>query len=82
MHYVITVGGHPDDHWSAWFDGLTITNLAGGEAVLEGYLVDQAALYGVLVKVCNLGLPLLALKRVGGDGEAGSRDAPARRGPG
>ncbi len=70
MRYQIRVQGHFDDAWSAWFDGLTITNLAGGEAVLEGYLVDQAALYGVLVKVCNLGLPLLALQRVDADGEA------------
>ena len=64
MRYQIRVQGHLDDAWSAWFEGLTITNLDGGEAVLEGCLVDQPALYGVLVKVCNLGLPLLALQRV------------------
>ncbi len=38
--------------------------------MLEGWLVDQAALYGVLTKVCNLGLPLLALTPVDSDGEA------------
>ena len=70
MRYRIRVQGHLDDDWSAWFDGLTITNLDGGEAVLEGSLIDQPALYGVLVKVCNLGLPLLALQRVDADGEA------------
>ena len=70
MRYQIRVQGHLDDQWSAWFEGLTITNLDGGEAVLEGSLVDQPALYGILVKVCNLGLPLLALQRVDADGEA------------
>jgi hypothetical protein len=70
MRYQIRVQGHLDDAWSSWFEGLTITNLDGGEAVLEGCLVDQPALYGVLVKVCNLGLPLLALQRVDADGGA------------
>lgn len=70
MRYQIRVQGQFDDAWSAWFDGLTITNLASGEAVLEGCLADQAALHGVLVKVRNLGLPLLALTRVDSGGEA------------
>ncbi len=72
MRYQIRIQGHLDDAWSAWFEGLTITNLDGGEAVLEGCLVDQPALYGVLVKVCKLGLPLLALQRVDATGEAGT----------
>ncbi len=62
MHYVITVRGHLDQHWSAWFDGLTITNGANGEAVLAGPLVDQTALHGVLVKIRDLGLPLVSLQ--------------------
>ncbi len=59
--YVITVKGHLDDHWSAWFEGLTITNGANGEAMLTGLIVDQAALHGVLVKIRDLGLPLIAV---------------------
>jgi hypothetical protein len=59
--YVITVKGHLDDHWSAWFEGLTITNGANGEAMLAGLIVDQAALHGVLVKIRDLGLPLIAV---------------------
>ena len=61
MHYVITVRGHLDDHWPAWFDGLTITNGANGEALLAGPVVDQAALHGLLVKIRDLGLPLIAV---------------------
>jgi hypothetical protein len=59
--YHITVAGHLPTPWSAWFDGLTITNHADGTAVLAGQIVDQAALYGVLVKIRDLGLPLVAV---------------------
>ncbi len=59
--YNIRVKGHLDGRWSEWFDGLTITNLENGVAVLSGEIVDQAALHGVLNKVRDLGLPLLAV---------------------
>ena len=60
-HYYIRVKGHLDGHWSAWFDGLTISNETNGETVLHGPLTDQAALHGVLIKIRDLGLPLLAI---------------------
>jgi hypothetical protein len=46
---------------------MTITNEANGEAVLCGPLIDQAALHGVLIKVRDLGLPLLAVSTVATD---------------
>ena len=57
----IRVRGQLDATWSAWFDGLAVTDAADGEAVLIGELPDQAALHGVLIKVRDLGLPLLAV---------------------
>jgi hypothetical protein len=48
MLYQIRVRGHLSDRRAAWFDGLTIENRPGGEAVLSGPLADQAALHGVL----------------------------------
>jgi hypothetical protein len=65
--YQITVKGHLDSQWSAWFDNMLITNEANGEAVLCGPLADQSALYGVLAKMRNLGLPLLAVTLVATD---------------
>ncbi len=59
--YVITIRGHLDHHWSVWFDGLTITNGANGEAMLAGPVRDQAALHGLLAKIRDLGLPLIAV---------------------
>ena len=62
--YQIRVKGHLGQEWSAWFDGLTITNSEEGEAILSGVIVDQAALFGVLLKIRDLGLPLLAINRI------------------
>jgi hypothetical protein len=62
--YHIRVKGHLDDHWSAWFDNMTISNQTNGEAVLAGPLADQAALHGVLIKIRDLGLPLIAVCQV------------------
>ena len=63
--YEIRMKGHLDESWSEWFEGLTITNLESGEAILSGEIVDQAALHGVLSKVRDLNLPLIAVSGVG-----------------
>lgn len=63
-NYQIRVKGHLSQQWSAWFEGLTITNEEHGEAILTGFIADQAALYGVLLKIQNLGVPLLAVNLV------------------
>ena len=59
--YEIRVQGHLGQDWTGWFEGLTITLGDNGETVLTGPLVDQAALFGVLRKVRDLGLPLLSV---------------------
>jgi hypothetical protein len=72
--YVITVSGQLAEHWSAWFEGLTITNTATDEALLAGPVTDQAAPHGLLIKIRDLGLPLLAVQSLA-PGEADSRTA-------
>lgn len=62
--YQIVVKGHLDSEWSDWFEGLTIALLDNGETILSGPVVDQAALHGVLIKIRDLGLPLLSLARI------------------
>ena len=61
--YEIRVQGHLDQRWSTWFDGLTITYEGDDVTVLRGPLVDEAALHGILIKVRDLTLPLLAVSR-------------------
>ena len=62
--YRIVLKGHLDHAWSEWFEGLTITRADSGETILTGPVVDQTALHGVLMKIRDLGLPLLALMRI------------------
>ena len=61
----------PTGDWAAWFEGLTIILGDKGETILTGPVVDQAALHGVLIKIRDLGLPLLALTRL----DPGTADA-------
>jgi hypothetical protein len=62
--YEIRIGGHLDQHWSAWFDGLTLTHEADGTTKLGGFVADQAALHGVLTKIRDLGVVLIAVEAV------------------
>jgi hypothetical protein len=63
--YQIRVAGNLDRKWSDWFDGLTIVPQAGGdETLLTGPIADQAALHGILDKIHDLGLPLLAVQQM------------------
>ena len=62
--YHIRVAGCIDPKWSDWFNGFTITHLEVGESLLCGAVSDQAALYGLLAKISDLGLPLLYLNRL------------------
>ena len=73
MIYQIRLKGHLGQQWTAWFEGLTLTLEANGNTLLAGPVVDQAALYGLLRKVRDLGLPLLAVTRVE-PGQVGTPD--------
>ncbi|MCJ7624686.1 MAG: hypothetical protein MUO76_14385 [Anaerolineaceae bacterium] len=60
--YLIRVIGNLDKKWSDWFDGLKNTAHARDETSLTGVVSDQAALHGLLVKIRDLGLPLLLVE--------------------
>jgi hypothetical protein len=62
--YEILVKGVLDSRWSAWFEGLQVTSDERGQTVIAGLVIDQAALHGLLTKVRDLGLPLLAVRRI------------------
>ena len=60
QRYEIRVEGHLAADWSDWFEGLAVCQDKNGETILSG-LLDQAALHGVLAKVRDLGLTLVAV---------------------
>lgn len=62
--YQIRVQGHLGPQWAEWFDGLTITLDENGDTLFMGPVADQAALYSLLRKVRDLGLPLIAVHRI------------------
>lgn len=62
--YQIRVKGHLGRQWTEWFEGLTITLEEGGDTLLIGTVIDQAALHGLLKKVRDLGMPLLSVNSV------------------
>ena len=75
--YQIRIKGHLGGQWQDWFGGLVITQEDNGETLFTGPVVDQPALHGLLRKVRDLGLPLVAVNRV----EPAQPDAPKEPSP-
>ena len=69
VHYEIRVEGVLDEHWAGWFEDLEVSSEAG-ETILSGPVTDQPALHGVLVKIRDLGMGLISVRRLD-PGEAG-----------
>lgn len=63
--YEIRVEGHLGDSWSPWLGDMAIRREESGQTVLTGPLPDEPALHGVLAKIRDLGLPLIAVQRLG-----------------
>jgi hypothetical protein len=65
--YEVRLTGHLDAHWTAWFDGLTVSHENDGTTAITGEVVDQAALHGLIQRVRDLGLPLVSVRKVDSD---------------
>jgi hypothetical protein len=62
--YEIRIKGHLDKSWADWFDGMTINHQENGITLLEGSLPDQAALHGLLNRLRDLGIQLIAVNQI------------------
>jgi hypothetical protein len=62
--YQIRIKDHLSREWTDWFGGLTITLEENGDTLLTGPVIDQAALYGLLKKVRDLGMSLVSVNPV------------------
>lgn len=65
----IRVEGHLDEHWTEWLEGITLTHTEEGETVLNGTVQDQAALFGLISKLRDLGVKLVSIHFVSIKGE-------------
>jgi len=70
MAYQIRIRGHLGRQWTDWFGGFAITLDPNGDTLLTGRVVDQAALYGLLRTLRDLGIPLISVSLV----ESGAED--------
>jgi hypothetical protein len=61
--YEVRVTGHLDTRWASWFDGFSLAHAGDGTTVLTGFIVDQAALHGVLRRLGDVGLPIVSVTR-------------------
>jgi hypothetical protein len=68
--YAVRVEGLMDAQWSQWLEGMTLTHEEGGVTRLEGPVIDQAALHGLLNKLRDLRLVIITVERLGAVGTA------------
>ncbi len=69
MDYRFCVKGHLAPQWSEWLDGLTINHTSDGMTILRGEVRDQAALYGLIIRIRDMGAEIIALMPEGRDPE-------------
>ncbi len=55
------VKGEINPQWSEWFGGLTISRSDAEVTILAGQVRDEAALYGIISRLRDLGLRLIGL---------------------
>jgi hypothetical protein len=75
-HYRIRIRGHLNPAWATWFDDLTVTQADDGTTTLTGPVVDEAALYGLLNRLRDLGAPLLAVECLTTNGRPAADSRP------
>jgi len=67
--YEIMIQGQLDSLWGQWFEGMTLSNVENGDSgiactLISGQVADQAALHGLLIKIRDLNLKLISVRRV------------------
>ena len=66
MFYEIVISGYIQE---TWFEELTVIKQPDLTTKLQGNLVDQSALYGVLRKINDLGVDLISVNRMDKESE-------------
>lgn len=68
LYEIRVIGRLSAEQWTSWFDDLTVST-TGGESTLRGRVPDHAALYGLLARLRDLAVPLVAVKVLDADAQ-------------
>ena len=61
--FEIRVEGHLNKIHNDDFDGMNISLLPNGQTLISGQALDQAALFGILIRIRDMGIPLVSVTR-------------------
>jgi hypothetical protein len=73
VYYEFCVSGRLSQTGAAWFEGMSLTvneDTTPPQTIIRGYVLDRAALHGLINRIRDLGLTLLSVQRI--DGEPGT----------
>ena len=67
--YEIKVLGQLDSLWEQWFEGMAFSHMENGESgvactLISGPVTDQSTLHGLLIKIRDLNLKLISVRRI------------------
>lgn len=77
--YEVRVRGAVSPRAMRWLGDMEVHAREGGDTVLRGVVADGAALYGLVARLRDLGLGLISLVPISGDGAGRGDGGPARR---
>jgi hypothetical protein len=63
QYYEIEVEGHLDEAHLAEFGEMSVSLMPEGQTLISGRVVDQAALFGILIRIRDMGIPLISVNR-------------------
>lgn len=62
--FEIKIDGHLGNYRTNYFEGMQLKQLPNGETLISGQIEDQAALFGVLIRIRDMGLPLISVNQI------------------
>lgn len=61
QYFEIKIDGHLSDQRARDFEGLQVTLLSNGVSQISGEIKDQSELFGILIRIRDMGIPLLSV---------------------
>lgn len=59
-YFEIRINGHLSDQRKRNFEGYQVSRLDNGKTLISGEIKDQAQLFGILIRIRDMGIPLMS----------------------